>query len=304
MKSRFQNWALGVIALVGIAASPVIAQCPSSGCGSSSGSGCGASGSIAGSGGGARGCGCSGSSSTGTASRGAPPVIREEAKPLWQSVGSALLETAAAEKRPIVVYFADEANSEYAMIGEDLANLSKTSAVFVKIPHNPDRSTPDWVEESAVPSNKLLSDNPARDFNIRSGSVEVLLLDWYGNEHKRFGDSAKADLLKKHIELIAKQVEKVNEDLEKGFTKAQEAHNNSDRKTALKYILKNFKDGQVGLPAQEETIRLYRSIMDSARTEMESMVAEKDAEGLKRLSRELRKTDVQKSIDEAISELG
>jgi hypothetical protein len=301
---------------VGIAAEPLLAQCPSGGCGSgpspavggSGGGAAGQSGGIAGTGGGAaRGCGCSGgssASSSGGAARGTPPVIRAEAKPAWQDASASALETAAAEKRPIVVYFTDEADSEYAMIGEDLAGLSKTAAVFIKMPYNSDRSKSEWAEVSVVPVNKLLSDNPARDFGIKVGSAEVLLLDWFGNEFQRYGSNAKADVLKKHIEMVAKRVEDTNGKLDKYLEKAKEANAKSDRKDAVKYLMKNFRDGIVGMPAQEESIRLYRSIMDDARAEIESLAEKKDADGLKRLARELKKTDVEKTIDEAISKLG
>jgi hypothetical protein len=43
--------------------------------------------------------------------------------------------------------------------------------------------------------------------------------------------------------------------------------------------------------------------MDSAEAEVEKLVEKKDVEGLKTLARELRKTDLEKTIDEALAKL-
>ncbi len=299
MKTIASLWMLALLALVGISAAPVHSQC--SGCGGSASSAGGAA-STAG------GCPCAGSSAAGGQARRNPtpggPVVRAEAMPEWRSPGMEVLEAAAAEKRPLVVYFANEADSIVALVGEDMAELSKTSAIFIKVPHSAERTPAPDASASPVPVNRLLSDNPARDFNVPVGKTAVLILDWYGNEHNRVSTSVKVAVLARHVELVSKRVDDLNGKLEKTLEKAKAAHEQADRKEALKQIMRNFKEGFVGMAAQEETIRLYRAIMDEARAEMEKLAERKDADALRSLAKELKRTDLEQDISNTIRDIG
>lgn len=306
MKKVASMWLWAVAAILGVAAAPIWAQCSGGGCGGSS-SGSGATGGSCPNG------GCPNAGKTagrverptnGRAARPAGPTVSAEEMPSWSKPSTEALENAAREQRPIVVLFPAEADSPTAMASKEMAELSKTAALFIKMPYTADREKSPWAEESVVPTSRLLSDNPARDFNIAVGKETVLVLDWFGNEHNRLSASIKAIELQKHVEKVAEKVEDINGKLDKTLAKAKEAHEKANRKDALKHIMKNFKDGIVGMPAQEETVRLYRTIMDEAREEMNKLVEKKDAEGLKGMQKELKKTDVAKEIDEAISKLG
>lgn len=177
-------------------------------------------------------------------------------------------------------------------------------AMFMKIPYTADREVSPWAEESVVPTSKLLSDNPARDYDVAVGKPAVLICDWYGNECFRTDVKINADKLSAMIGKVKDQVEDSNDKLQKNLDKAQKYVDSSDRKNAVKYLLKNFKEGLVGLSAQEDSIRLYHQVMDDARAELAKLAEAKDAEGLKALAKELKKTEVEKDIDEALGNLG
>src|SRR5690606_27290681 len=211
------------------------------------------------------------------------------------------IESAAAEKRPIVLYFADEADSDFTMYGEDLAELSKTDAMFVKVPYTADREKSPWAETSVVPTSKLLSDNPAREYNVAVGKAAVLVCDWFGNEYFRTDEKVKADKLKLMIAKVSDQVEDANKKLQKNLEKAQQAMEKQDSKNAIKALLKNFDEGVVGLDAQEASVRLYHEIMDDIREQKDVLVEKGDVDGLKELAKLVKKTDLEKEVDEAIS---
>ncbi|MBX3461060.1 MAG: hypothetical protein KF696_14025 [Planctomycetes bacterium] len=313
MRKFASLWLWAVVAILGAAAGPIAAQCSGCGCGggSSSGAGSGGGGSCptGGCGGGGKSVSKvdrpNGATSNGSGQRrAAGPAVSPEELPAWNKASTEALESAAREKRPIVVLFPDENDNDGAFAGKELAELSKTSALFVRMPYTADREKSPWAEESAVPTSKLLSDNPARDFNVPVGKATVLVLDWHGNEHNRLTTSVKANELQKHVEKVADKVKDINDKLEKTLAKAKDAHEKANRKEALKQIMSNFKGGIVGVPAQEETIRLYRAIMDEVRAEMAKLVESKDTAGLKTLQKDMRKTDVEKEINEAVKNLG
>jgi hypothetical protein len=221
-------------------------------------------------------------------------------KPSWASASTSTIESAAAEQRPIVLYFADENDSEWELYGEDFAALSQMDAMFIKIAYTADREVSPWAEESVVPTSKLLSDNPSREYNVRVGDQVVVVCDWYGNEYFRTDSKVRADKLKLMIGNVAKQVEDSNKKLQKYLDKAQADVDDSDNAGAIKNLLKNFKEDVVGLEAQEGSIRLYHSIMDSIREQKEKLVEKGDVDGLKDLAKIVKKTEMEKEIDEAM----
>jgi hypothetical protein len=285
---------LAITATVGVMAEPAQAQCQGGSCGgsASSGGGCGGAPARVGR-----------VDRPTTGARRASPTISAEAMPQWQRPSAEALESAAAEKRPIVVLFPAESDGDTVMSGEDMAELSRNKAVFIRMPFTSDREESAWAVEGVVPVNKLLSDNPARDFNVPVGRSTVVICDWYGNEHDRQASSVRAAALERILGLVETRVDSANARLQKTLERAQEAHEKQDRRTALRHILRNFNDGMVGMPAAEGTARLYRTIMDETRAEIEQLAADGDREALRTLARDLRRTDVEKEINEAISKL-
>lgn len=202
-----------------------------------------------------------------------------------------------------MIYFASENATDAEFSDKGLADLSKTDAVFVKIAYTADREKSPWAAETVVPTSKLLSDNPSRDYNVPVGKVTVIVADSYGNEYYRMTKAPSTDQLKGYLKKVKDQADKTSQKLQKNLDKANEYLTNNDRKNALKLLLKNFKEGVVGLQAQEDSIRAYHSILDAARTEMAELVEKRDAEGLKSLAKDMDKTDMEKEIDEALAEL-
>ena len=186
------------------------------------------------------------------------------------------------------------------MYGEDFAELSKMDSMFIKIAYTADREVSPWAEESVVPTSKLLSDNPSREYNIRVGDATVLVCDWFGNEYFRTDNRVKADKLKAMIERVADQVEDANKKLQKNLDKANGYVEKEDQKNAVKYLVKNFDEEVVGLEAQEASIRLYHEIMDNVRSQKDELVKKGDVDGLKDLAKVVKKTELEKEIDEAM----
>lgn len=228
--------------------------------------------------------------------------MKPEELPSWQRPSTEALESAAREGRPLVIWFPAENEADASFSGKEIADLSKTSALFLKVPYTADREKSPWATESAVPTSKLLSDNPAREYGIKVGQSTILVTDSWGNEHNRMTTAPNHKSLQSMVDKVKDKTEKDNTKLQKTFDKAKAAHEKGDRKGALSAITSNFKTGLVGLSAQEETIRLYHTIMDEVRAQVKELAEKKDTEGLKNLAKEMRKTDVEKEINEAIKE--
>ena len=172
--------------------------------------------------------------------------------------------------------------------------------MFVKVPYTEDREKSPWAEDTCVPTSKILSDNPSRDYNVAVGKVTIVIADSYGNEYYRLSKEPNADQLKAYIEKVKEQADKASEKLQKNLDKAKAYLDKEDRKNAVKYLIKNFDEDVVGLAPQEESIRVYHDILDAARSELATMVEKKDADGIKTLAKEFKKTDLEAEIDEAL----
>jgi hypothetical protein len=223
--------------------------------------------------------------------------------PSWQKPGTSSIESAAAEKRPIVLYFADEADSDFELYGDDFAALSKTDGMFIKIAFTEDREVSPWAEKSVIPTSKLLSDNPSREYKIEVGKATVVVCDWFGNEYFRSDNRVKADKLKAMLVKVVDLAEESNKKLQKNLEKATQAREKANDKDALKNLMKNFDEGVVGLEAQEASIRLYHEIMDGIRAQKDALVEKGDMEGLKELAKLVKKTELEKEVDDAMNQL-
>jgi hypothetical protein len=230
-------------------------------------------------------------------------VIDPESIPAWQKAATETLEAAARDGHALIIYFQGEGDTDASFVDKELAEISKAEAVFIRIAFTEDREKSPWAEESVIPTSKILSDNPSRDYGIAVGKMTVVIADSYGNEYTRINKQPKADEVKGYLKKVKENADKTSEKLRKNLDKANEALAASDRKGALKLLLKNFGEGIVGLTAQEDSIRAYHDILDAGRGELAELTEKKDGAGLKALGKEFDKTDLDKEIDEAIKAL-
>jgi hypothetical protein len=175
--------------------------------------------------------------------------------------------------------------------------------MFIKIPYTDDREVSPWAEKSVIPTSKLLSDNPSREYKVEVGKPTLIVCDWFGNEYFRKDNKLKADQLKTMLAKVADLAEESNKKLQKNLNKAVEAREKANDKEAIKSLLKNFDEGVVGLEAQEASIRVYHEVMDAYRAKKEELLEKGDMEGLKELAKDVKKTELEKEVDEAMAEL-
>lgn len=232
------------------------------------------------------------------------PAAKAEDLPAFELPSTAAMERAAADKKPLVIYFPGETDDGSSLAHPDIAFLSKNGAVFIRVPYNADRERAPWDVASVVPVSKLLSDNPSREYGIKVGRETVLVTDSWGNDFYRFEKSPSAEELRSAVKKVADKSEAANKKLQKNLDAAKAAWDNKDRANALKAVLKNFKEGVVGVEAQQSSISLYHEIMDSARASIQDLAGKGDKEGLKNLAKELKGTDAAREIDAALAKLG
>lgn len=213
------------------------------------------------------------------------------------------MEAAARDGLALVIYFQAEGDTDASFADKELADISKSEAVFIKVAFTEDREKSPWTSDTVVPASKILSDNPSRDYNIAVGKMTVVIADAYGNEYTRVTKQPKATELKGYLAKVKEDAEKNSAKLQKNLDNANKALEAKDRKGALKLLLKNFSEGFVGLAPQEESIRAYHEILDAGRTELAELTEKNDAAALKALAKDFDKTDLEKEINEAIKGL-
>ncbi|MBX3473689.1 MAG: hypothetical protein KF754_04840 [Planctomycetes bacterium] len=235
----------------------------------------------------------------------ARPSINPADIPGWQTPSSKALETAAAQNLPLVIYFPGESDGDASWMGRELAEMAKKDAIFIRIPYNADREK-SVFDESLIPTSKLLSDNPSRDYKVPVGKATVLVADSWGNEYFRFATPPKHPDLKGAVDKVSDKVDGTNKKLQKTYDSAKAAWEKKDATATLAAIRKNFKEGVVGVAPQEETIRLYHELMDSVRSDVKGLAEKGGADAdkqLKSMKNTYKGTAVAKDIDEAISGL-
>jgi hypothetical protein len=224
--------------------------------------------------------------------------------PSWQAAGQEALDSAVEGKKPMVLFFQGEGEQygDFYVYGEEFKKLSEENAVFVRIPFTANRDKAPDAVESAIPTSKLLSDNPARDYNIGVGRATFLVTDWHGNQFAKLERKATPSDLKALIDRVPSQVESLNKKLQKNYDNAKAAWDKEDRGGALGAIGKNFKEDVVGHEPQVNTINLYNSILETLMTKVEEMAGKGDIEGLKGIAkdRHLRGTAPAKAAEEAL----
>lgn len=232
-------------------------------------------------------------------------VVRDEERPVWEKPDTKVLEKAAKEKKAVILFFLEEGmtgvDATKMLHGEDIAKLSKEKAVFILIEYNNDR-TPSLDTGSPIPTSKLASPNPSRDYNI-TATPAWLVCDHHGNEYTRFTKVPDGKQLSTKVEEVKTAMDAVNTRLQKNLDEAKKALDAKDTAGFLKAAMKNFKEGVVGLSAQEDTIRAYRTTIDNARKDVDSILAEKPKDAEKRL-KEMQKTykgtELAKDIKDAL----
>lgn len=232
-------------------------------------------------------------------------VIKDEEKPVWEKNDKKVLEKVAKDKKPVVLFFLEEgtnaADATKVLHGEDVAKLSKTRAVFILIDFNADR-TPSLDTGCPIPVSKLAGPNPSRDYAITSTPC-WLVCDEFGNEYARFKTVPDAKQLQGKIDSITEMRDAINKRLEKTLADGKKALADKDNATFLKAALKNFNEGVIGLPAQDDTIRAYRDLLDETRKEVDAILADKPKDAEKRLralEKDFKGTELVKEIKDAI----
>jgi hypothetical protein len=233
-------------------------------------------------------------------------VIPEEELLDWYRPDTEVFEAAAKDKAPIILYFPEEGldpiDASRKLHDAELAKLSEGNTLFVMVEYNGDR-TPGFDDGSPVPTSKLLSPNLSRDYNI-TRYPSFVVCDWFGNEYDRHTKVPSASALIKSINAVSDLMEKVNEKLQSNLDDANKHLEAKDTKKFLKSALKNFGMGYVGLEAAEETIKLYRKVMDDARAEMDTILEKRPEDGEKRLkdmSKDYRGTELESEIKDALA---
>lgn len=231
-------------------------------------------------------------------------VIPEEELISWYRADTETFEAAAKDKAPIVLYFVEEdldpIDASRQLHDLELAKLSDENYLFVMVEYNPDR-TPSFDNGSPVPTSKLLSPNPSRDYNITK-YPSYLVCDWYGNEYTRYTKTPGAKDLKKQLEGVTDEMDKANAKLQATLDEAKKALEAKDTRDFIKAAIKNFKTGTVGLAGQEDTIALYRKVIDEAREEVNSILESRPEDGkdrLKQMSKDYGDTELATEIKDA-----
>lgn len=222
----------------------------------------------------------------------------------WESASLDTLDKASRDGKPLFIFFPGEDekyNSDSYFYGKDLRDLADNEAVFVRVPYNGDREPLPDAELSPVPMPKLASDNPSRDYAVKSYPT-FIVADSYGNEVFRLGKNPKAGDLEKYFGEVSSRMDKTHDRLRKNLDKARQAVEKGDTKGALSKILGNFKEDVVGLEAQEETIRLYHEILDGARSQAAELASAGDDESLRKL-KEMKKLFRNTELETEIQDL-
>lgn len=206
----------------------------------------------------------------------------------WDGNDSAALEKASNGGKPIVVLFAKEGTDLATyFVGQEFVDMKDADAVFIAVPYTSDRTPAPGAVETIVPTGKLSSDNPARDFDVRVGEEVVLVLDCYGNFDDvgaKFSKKPSAKELKDTIALMPKKIEALNKKLEKNLAAANAALTKGDRNAAFKAAVKVLEMGTVGYNASSEAAKIYNTICDEVRTEVTAL---KEAEDKKEAAKKL-----------------
>ena len=233
-------------------------------------------------------------------------MIPEENLLTWFRPDTEVFEAAAKEKMPIVLFFSEEdvdpIEATRQLHDADLAKMSDDNVMFVLITYNGDR-TPSFSDGSPIPTSKLLSPNPSRDYNI-TRYPSYVVCDWFGNEYERHTKTPSARDLKKQLEGVTESMNSTTSKLQSTLEAAQKALEGKDLRKFFSEANKNFRTGVIGLEPAEETIKLYRGVIDDARKEIDDMLEQRPADAesrLKEMNKVYKDTELATAIKDAQS---
>lgn len=224
----------------------------------------------------------------------------------WQVAKIDKIESYQKKKKPIILFFMEEemdaVDGSREIHDKELAAMAKKGdAVFLLVEYNGDR-TPSLDTGSPIPTSKLASPNPGREYNITK-YPSLLVCDYHGNEHNRFDKCPTVKDLKKKLEGLADAMEAAEQRLRKNVDIAKGQLEKKDYRNFFKTLFKNFGEGIVGLDAQNEGIKMYREVIDTTREEINEILEKRPEDGsarLKALSKDFRDTELRKEIDDAM----
>jgi hypothetical protein len=197
-----------------------------------------------------------------------------------------VLEKAATDKKPILVFFPGEGaeyESDAYFYGKELKVLADKTALFVRVPFTSERAPVPYQERSPLPFNKLAADNPSRDYKVTSYPTFVIA-DSNGNEYFRVsGKKPTAKDLETFFGKVPEAADKANEKLQKNLDDAKKSWEKKDSRAALAALLKNFKDGAFGLAAAEGSTKLYRELLENARETLKGISDKSKTDNVKKL---------------------
>jgi len=204
----------------------------------------------------------------------------------WEPSTPKTLEKAATDSKPILIYFPGEGpeyNYDGYFYGKDLKDLADKKAVFIRVAYTSDRAPVPYSEQSPIPLNKIAGDNPSRDYGIKTYPT-FIVADQNGNPHFRIeGKKPSAKDLEAYFDKVPEAATKANEKLQKNLDEAKKLWEKKDSKGAVAMLLKNFKDGAVGLAAAEGGIKLYRELLENARAKLKDIGDKSKADNVKKL---------------------
>lgn len=224
----------------------------------------------------------------------------------WQVAKIDKIESYQKKKKPIILFFLEEGmdavDGSREIHDKELAEMAKKGdAVFLLIEHNGDR-TPSLDTGSPIPTSKLASPNPAREYKVNK-YPSLLVCDYHGNEYHRFDKCPTVKDLKKRLEGLGDAIEAAEQRLRKNVDLAKGQLEKKDYRKFFQSLFTNFKEGIVGLEAQNEGIKIYREVIDTTREEINDILEKRPADGqarLKELGKNFRDTELRKEIDDAI----
>ncbi|MCC7509940.1 MAG: hypothetical protein IT464_11310 [Planctomycetes bacterium] len=225
----------------------------------------------------------------------------------WKVAKIDKIEEYQKKKKPLVLFFMEEdmdaVDGSRQVHDAELAKMAKSGdAVFLLIEYNGDR-TPSLNTGSPIPTSKLASPNPARDYNV-SKYPTLLVCDYHGNEFGRFDKAPQAKDVKSKLDGLNDSIEAMEQKLRKNLDAAKASLEKNDLRNFFKTIFKNFGEGIIGLKAQEEGIKVYRELLDKTRDEIDTILEDRPKDGesrLKALSKNFRDTELRKEIDDALA---
>jgi hypothetical protein len=235
-----------------------------------------------------------------------PKVVQPAAPvetPTFQRPSSSVLENAANGKQAILIFFPGEKDDAANFFGGKDFKALEAKAQFVSVPYNSDREPSPVTEESLVPTSKLLSDNPSREYGIRV-YPSFIIADSYGNTILSLsGKKPTAKELEAAFDKVGTKMDDNAKKLQRRLDNAKKSWESKDAIKSMSEIRGNFKDGLVGYDAQNETIRIYHEVIEAARTQVETLKAEGTPEALKSLKalkNTFKDTEVENDINEAL----